>query len=111
VAGGAAAVTVDRVAAVERLPGLDDQDPHERLAMAFLVGYPANSARAYLGDLKAWGAWCAATGVHPLDARRHHVDAWVRVLQSEPLLARRQHRRLSARARLPSANGARVKGR
>jgi hypothetical protein len=33
------------------------QDPYERLAVAFLVGYPANSARAYLSDLKAWGTY------------------------------------------------------
>ena len=83
--GGTAAVTVDRAAAVDRLPGSGYQDPYERLAVAFLVGYPANSARAYLADLKAWGSWCAAVGVHPFDARRHHVDAWVRVLTSEPL--------------------------
>jgi bacteriorhodopsin len=73
--GGAMAVTVDRVAAVERLPGSEHQDPYQRLALAFLVGYPANSARAYLGDLTAWGAWGAAAGVHPVDARRQHVDA------------------------------------
>lgn len=60
--------------------------PYERLAMAFLVGYPRHSARAYLSDLKAWGAWCAAADVHPFDAHRHHVDAWVRVLTTVPLL-------------------------
>jgi len=80
-----AGAPVDRAAAVERLPGFPDQDPYERLALAFLVGYPRHSARAYLSDLKAWGAWCAAAGVHPFDARRHHVDAWVRVLTTEPL--------------------------
>jgi hypothetical protein len=83
--GGTSAVTVDRAAAVDRLPGSGYQDPYERLAVAFLVGYPASSARAYLSDLKAWGSWCAAVGVHPFDARRHHVDAWVRVLTSELL--------------------------
>ncbi len=67
-----AVAPVDRAAAVERLPGFPDQDPYERLALAFLVGYPRHSARAYLSDLKAWGAWCAAAGVHPFDARRHH---------------------------------------
>jgi len=40
---------------------------------------------AYLTDLKAWGSWCASLGIHPFDARRHHVDAWVRVLSAEPL--------------------------
>jgi integrase/recombinase XerD len=79
--GGAAVVPVDRAAAVQALPGSSRQDPYERL----LVGYPANSARAYLADLRAWGAWCAGAGVHPFDARQHHVDAWVRVLSTEPL--------------------------
>lgn len=82
---GGTVASVDRAGAVERLPGHADQDPFERLAMAFLVSYPRHSARAYLSDLKAWGAWCAAAGVHPFDARRHHVDAWVRVLTTEPL--------------------------
>ena len=49
--GGAAVVPVDRAAAVQALPGSSRQDPYERLAVAFLVGYPANSARAYLADL------------------------------------------------------------
>lgn len=84
--GGAAVPAVDHTTtAIERLPGTADRDPFERLAMAFLVSYPRHSARAYLADLKAWGAWCHGAGVHPLDARRHHVDAWVRVLSTEPL--------------------------
>lgn len=86
----ASVVEVDRLSTVERLPGQPEQDPFERLAMAFLVSYPRHSARAYLSDLQAWGrggvgAWCAAAGVHPFDARRHHVDAWVRVLTTNPL--------------------------
>ena len=82
---GGVVVQRDNANAVERLPGRADQDPYERLALAFLVGYPRHSARAYLSDLKAWRAWCAGAGVHPFDARRHHVDAWVRVLTTEPL--------------------------
>ena len=70
---------------MERLPGSAEHDPFERLAMAFLVGYTASSARAYLADLKAWAAACAQMGTHPFDARRHHVDAWVRVLSADPL--------------------------
>lgn len=53
--------------------------------MAFLVGYPPVTARAYLVDLKAWGAACADMGTHPFDARRHHVDVWVRRLAADPL--------------------------
>ncbi len=51
----AAVAPVERAGAVERLPGSADRDPYERLAVAFLVGYPRHSARAYLWDLKAWG--------------------------------------------------------
>jgi integrase/recombinase XerD len=83
--GVARTVEVDRLAAVARLPGAAELDPFQRLAAAFLVGYPRHSARAYRSDLHAWGVWCAGAGAHPFDARRHHVDAWVRVLQSEPL--------------------------
>jgi len=28
---------------------------------------------------------CFSAGVHPFDARRHHVDAWIRLLSTEPL--------------------------
>jgi integrase/recombinase XerD len=68
--------------ALERLPDVGGAgvDPYWRLVGAFLVGYPPHSSRAYFGDLKAWYAWCASSGVRPLAARRHHVDAWVRQL-------------------------------
>ena len=72
--------------ALQRLPklGAGGGDPYWRLASAFLVGYPPHSSRAYFGDLKAWYAWCAAAGVHPLQACRHHVDVWVRHLSETP---------------------------
>jgi site-specific recombinase XerD len=71
-----------------RLPSIaGDTDPYWRLVTAFLVGYPPHSSRAYFSDLKAWYAWCAEMGVHPLAARRHHVDVWVRHLSQEPQLA------------------------
>src|SRR5664279_1130886 len=63
--GGNVVRPLDRGAAVERLPGTTEHDPFERLAMAFLVGYTASSARAYLADLKAWGAACVQLGTHP----------------------------------------------
>ena len=70
---------------LERLPPIArDADPYWRLVTAFLVGYPPHSSRAYFSDLKAWYAWCAQMGVHPLAARRHHVDVWVRHLSEEP---------------------------
>ena len=44
--GGAASLVVDQAAAVDRLPGVTEQDPYERLATAFLLGYRRNTARA-----------------------------------------------------------------
>ncbi len=69
---------------LDRLPGSREDDPFLRLASAWLVGHPANTATAYHLDLQAWAAWCADLGVHPLAAERHHVDAWVRHLTTNP---------------------------
>lgn len=80
-----AAPGLSRGDAVQLLPGDQTQDPFTRLAAAFLLGYRAHSARGYLTDLRAWAAWCAQLGVHPFDARRHHVDAYVRHLDATPL--------------------------
>jgi len=72
-------------AALDRLPaGPAGADPFWRLVSAFLVGYPDATAKAYLGDLKAWAGWCAERGVHPFAARRHHVDFWVRSMGRDP---------------------------
>lgn len=68
---------------VDRLPGTAADDPYFRLALAFLAEYPANSARSYRADLRLWWNWCAHLGVHPFDAQRHHVSAWVRSLTTE----------------------------
>lgn len=82
---GSSAKPVDRTSAIDRLPGLPYVDPFERRAIAFLVGYTGSTARAYLVDLRAWHQHCTDMGVHPFDARRHHVDAWVRLLTTEAL--------------------------
>ena len=72
-------------AALARLPETAGQaDPFWRLVAAFLVGYPPATARAYLSDLRAWARWCGERGIHPLTARRHHVDHWARHLAAAP---------------------------
>jgi integrase/recombinase XerD len=77
-------------AALERLPtaGLGvpelDADPAWRLAAAFLVGFRGHTRRAYFSDIRAWYAWCASVGVHPLEAQRHHVDRWIAELTDLP---------------------------
>jgi integrase/recombinase XerD len=80
----AAPVPAVWLAPLDRLPGSADDDPFLRLAAAWLVGHPINTAKAYRRDLESWAAWCARLGIHPLAAERHHVDAWVRHLTSEP---------------------------
>lgn len=73
-----------RRAPLERLPGSPDDDPFLRLAAAWLIGHPKNTATAYRRDLQAWATWCAGLDVHPLAAERHHVDLWVRHLTGTP---------------------------
>jgi len=80
----AGVVPAVRPAPLDRLPGSADDDPFLRLAAAWLVGHPANTATAYRRDLQAWATWCASLDVHPLAAERHHVDLWVRHLTTTP---------------------------
>jgi integrase/recombinase XerD len=92
-----------RAAPLERLPGSSTDDPFLRLAAAWLIGHPTNTATAYRRDLQAWATWCAHLGTDPLNAERHHVDAWVRHLSTtdqprtgRPASAATIARRLSA---------------
>jgi len=98
---GGRAVVVDQAGAVDRLPGSADVDPYWRLSAAFLLGYRENSRKAYRHDLEAWWSWCGRFEVHPFDAQRHHVNAWVRSMEqssttSAPLASSTIRRRLSA---------------
>src|SRR4051794_3785193 len=61
-----------------------DADPAWRLAAVFLVGYRGQTRRAYFNDIRSWFAWCAERGFSPLEARRHHVDAWISELSEHP---------------------------
>ena len=78
------AVPAVRPGPLDRLPGSSTDDPFLRLAAGWLVGHPTNTSIAYRRDLEAWARWCHQLGVHPLAAERHHVDAWVRHLTTEP---------------------------
>lgn len=80
----AAPVPAVRPAPLDRLPGTSDDDPFLRLAAAWLVGHPDKTQIAYRRDLEGWARWCAGLGIHPLAAERHHVDAWVRHLSTDP---------------------------
>lgn len=78
------AVAAPRPRPLDRLPGSADDDPFLRLATGWLLGHPINTATAYRRDLEAWARWCTQLDVHPLAAERHHVDAWVRHLTTQP---------------------------
>lgn len=80
----AAPVPAVRPAPLDRLPGSSDVDPFLRLAAAWLIGHPAQTATAYRRDLEGWARWCSSIGIHPLAAERHDVDAWVRHLSTQP---------------------------
>lgn len=78
-------------AALDRLPHSElgvpelEDDPFWRLTAAFLVECRRpQTRRAYFSDLRAWYAWCADRGVHPLEARRHDVALWTRQLAEVP---------------------------
>jgi integrase/recombinase XerD len=79
-----APVPTVRPAPLDRLPGSVTDDPFVRLMLGWVVGHPANTAKAYRRDLESWAEWCAQLGVHPLSAERHHVDLWVRYLTTVP---------------------------
>jgi site-specific recombinase XerD len=77
------------------LAGRPDRD--RLLAAAWLATYrSARTRRAYAGDLAAWLDWLQEIGVDVLDARRVHVDLWVRRLLDSGAAPSSTARRLSA---------------
>lgn len=67
------------------------------LAAAWLGSYrSARTRRAYAGDLAAWLDWLREIDLDTLDARRVHVDLWVRQLLDAGAAASSTARRLSA---------------
>jgi integrase/recombinase XerD len=56
-------------------PGLPAE---ERVAQAFLVRHPPGTRAVYRRALRHWAAWCAAHELPPLQARREHVERWLR---------------------------------
>lgn len=66
-------------------------DETKPLVDAWLIGFSSpNTRRAYKGDIERWLNFCQLSGIHPLHARREHVDAWARIQPGAPAtLARR----------------------
>jgi site-specific recombinase XerD len=65
------------------------------LAAAFLAGFRPATREAYRRDLTVWGEFLAGIGVEPLDARRVHVDLFVRQAEEAGIAPATIARRLS----------------
>jgi integrase/recombinase XerD len=74
-------------------PGINSRT----LTAAWLASYSsANTRAAYARDLAAWVEWLDGVGVDLLAARRPHVDAWARCLESDGLRPSTVARHLAA---------------
>lgn len=79
--------------------GGPDWDRVHQLMSQWLVGYgSANTRLAYRGDVEAWFAYCARSGLDPLGAelRRPHVDGWMRAMEVAREAPSTRRRRLNA---------------
>ena len=70
----------------------------EGVAAAFLAGYRPATREAYARDLHAWGAFLERIAADPLEARRVHVDAFVRDAEDAGVAPATVARRLAALA-------------
>lgn len=53
------------------------------LVAGWLLGYRSTNTRtAYARDLGAWATWITARGVDPMTARRAHLDAYARAMET-----------------------------
>lgn len=73
-------------------------DTADAIAAAFLAGYGPATREAYSRDLRHWGKFLSSLGVDALDARRVHVDAFVREAEAAGRAPATLARRLSALA-------------
>lgn len=72
-------------------------DELPRLVSMWLMAQRSpNTRRAYARGFKAWSDFCRSVDVHPLDARRPHGDAYMRVMESAGTPNSTANARLSA---------------
>lgn len=85
---------------LEPVPGLlpaAPEDPVRRLVAAWLLGFASSHTRRnYAGDIAGWLKFCDTYCIDPLTARRPHIDAWARSLETSGLAPRTVARRLAA---------------
>ncbi len=75
-------------------------DPSSLAAAGFLARYRESTASAYRNDLRCFWAWCAQHDLQPLQARRAHLELYLRDLQDKGYAAATISRRLSTVAGL-----------
>lgn len=78
-------------------------DPVDRLRMivaGYLAGYSGLTRSAYASDIRDWAAWCQAAGLDPLEARRGHVELYLRTLEEQ-----REHKASTLSRRVSTLNG------
>lgn len=70
------------------------------LTMAWLLSYDSPNTRdAYRREIERWFAFCAETGLDPLQARKRHGDVykrWLELRAGKPIPAKTMARRISA---------------
>ncbi|MFC7582456.1 tyrosine-type recombinase/integrase [Nonomuraea antimicrobica] len=72
----------------------------QNLTMAWLLSYDSPNTRdAYRREIERWFAFCAKTGLDPLQARKAHGDVykrWLELQVGKPIPAKTMARRISA---------------
>jgi integrase/recombinase XerD len=60
-------------------------DPLELSLAGFLARYKGGTFREYRHDMRVYFDWCARNGLHPLQAKRPHLELYVRWLEQTGL--------------------------
>ena len=83
-----------RYGAIET-PSAPLADPALMAAAGFLAGYSGTTRSGYTIDLRNYWAWCETNGLHVFDARRPHIELYVRSLEDHGYARSTIGRRLS----------------
>jgi integrase/recombinase XerD len=85
----------DAPGATLETPSVPLHDPALVAAAGFLAGYSGTTRSGYTIDLRGWWRWCELAGLHVFDAKRAHIELYVRSLEDHPYARSTIGRRLS----------------
>lgn len=75
---------LDTTSPLPALTAPETVDPASMVAISFLAQYPnPNTRAAYTTDLRIFFAWCTQVGIHPLAAKRVHLQAFASHLATD----------------------------